>query len=106
MVTKIKGFWTQLIESLAPPENRLLAAVAFVRTFRQGFKGSSIVAAGGGVTLTAAGLAEVNWVTVTYALIAVGLSGLAAGSDAYFDVLANGINSKYADAVQKQIDSA
>lgn len=100
------NFFTRLLEALAPKENRLVAAVAFVRTFRQGFTGSSIAAAGGGITLTAIGLAEVNWQTVAFAAIAVGIASLGAALNAYFSVLENGLSRKYTEAVVATIENS
>lgn len=96
---KEPGFLAQLSEALAPKRNRLIAAVAFVRTFRQGFNGTAVTAAGGGITLTALGLAEVNWMTVGLALGAVGIASLGAGLNAGWNVLENGLSPKYAEAV-------
>lgn len=104
-----KSFIRQLIDALSPPENRLVAAVSFWRTFWQAINGTSITAAGGGITLTAVGLAEVNWTTVLLALAAVSIASLGSALKAYFNVLTNGISPKYAEAIaiteQRQADS-
>ncbi len=92
-------FWRNFFQSIAPKENRLIAAVAFYRTFRQGLTGSAFTAAGGGIALTAVGIAEINWTTTLYAAIAVLIAAFVSGLNAFFNVLENGLSRKYAEAV-------
>lgn len=105
MTKKVPGFWAQLAEALAPKANRVVAAVAFVRTFRQGLNGSAITAAGGGVTLTALGIAEINWQTLGLALVAVGLTSFFAASTAWANVLQNGLSKGYTEGVVRSIEA-
>lgn len=100
---KPAGFWAQVFESLAPKANRVIAVVAGVRTFRQGLTGSAIVAAGGGISLTAVGLTEINWQGVALAVAAVALTSLIAAFAAFENVLQNGLSKKYTEAVVSQI---
>lgn len=96
---KEPGFWRKLIDTLAPPENRLIAVVAFVRTFKQNVKSTGTIGGAAGLVITAQDVINVNWQLLGYTAIAVGLSALLAGADAYFDVLANGMSPKYAEAL-------
>lgn len=94
-----KQTWKDLWETLAPPENRLVALVALFRTFGQTFRGSTYVASFGGIFTTATGLAEIDWVNLGLGALAVVLASTGASLDAYFDVLRNGIPAKYQDAL-------
>lgn len=97
------SFITRVLEQLAPPENRVVAVVFFVRTFRQGLRGTSITAAGGGITLTAVGLTQINWTTVLLALAAVILASLGAALDSYFNVLQNGVPDGYVEGAVRKL---
>lgn len=98
-MARSKGFWTQLMEALAPPENRLIAAVAFTRTFVQGLTGSAFVSAGGSLLLNATDILTADWQTLALAALATGLSASISGLNAYFNVLSNGLSPKYAEAM-------
>jgi hypothetical protein len=97
---KEPGFWTKLMEALAPKENRLVAAVAFFRTFGQTIRGSALIGSllGAGVTVTE--IATVDWVVLGFAAASILLTAIVSGADAYFNVLANGVSKKYAEAIQ------
>jgi hypothetical protein len=103
MATKTRGFFGQLLDSLFPPENRLVAAVAGIKTFGQTIRGSAAVGAllGAGVTVT--DLANIDWTVLAFAAGSILLTSFIAGADAYFNNLANGLSPKYTDAVVKQI---
>lgn len=91
-------FVKQVFEYLYPAKNRVIAAVAFVRTFKQTLTGAGTVGAGGLITVTANDLALISWDIVIYTAIALVLTALIAGATAFDDVSRNGLNSKYMDA--------
>lgn len=97
-------FWKDLFNSIAPPENRLVAAVAFVRTFGQIIRGSTAVAAllGAGVTVT--DLATIDWTVLGFGVASIMATALIGALDAYFNVLANGLSRKYTEAMVSSID--
>lgn len=92
-------FIKDLLNAVAPKENRLLAAVAFIRTFGQGIRGSAVVAVLIGTGVTVADLTSIDWVLVGYTAAAIVATALIAGLDAYFSVLSHGLNAKYTEAV-------
>lgn len=91
-------FVKQVIEYLYPAQNRVIAAVAFVRTFKQTLTGAGVVGGGGLITVTATDLATITWDTVLFTVIALVLTALIAAGAAFDDVSRNGLNSKYLDA--------
>ena len=91
-------FIQQVIEYLYPAKNRVIAAVAFVRTFKQTLTGAGVVGGGGLITVTANDLAAINWDIVIYTAIALVLTALIAAAAAFDDVSRNGLNSNYMDA--------
>lgn len=91
-------FVKQVFEYLYPAKNRVIAAVAFVRTFKQTLTGAGTVGAGGLITVTANDLALISWDIVIYTAIALVLTAFIAGATAFDDVSRNGLNSKYMDA--------
>lgn len=91
-------FVRQVVEYLYPAQNRVIAAVAFVRTFKQTLTGAGVVGGGGLITITATDLAAITWDTVLYTAIALVLTALIAAGAAFDDVSRNGLNSKYLDA--------
>lgn len=93
------GFWRKLLDTLAPPENRLIAVVAFVRTFKQNVKSTGVIGGAAGLLITAEDIININWQLLGYTALAVAASAFLAGMDAYFDVLANGMSPKYAEAL-------
>jgi len=91
-------FVKQVVEYLYPAKNRVIAAVAFVRTFKQTLTGAGVVGGGGLITVTATDLATITWDTVLFTGIALVLTALIAAGAAFDDVSRNGLNSKYMDA--------
>jgi hypothetical protein len=91
-------FVKQVVEYLYPAKNRVIAAVAFVRTFKQTLTGAGVVGGGGLITVTANDLALISWDIVIYTGIALVLTAFIAGATAFDDVSRNGLNSKYMDA--------
>lgn len=91
-------FVKQVVEYLYPAKNRVIAAVAFVRTFKQTLTGAGVVGGGGLITVTANDVAAINWDIVIYTAIALVLTALIAAAAAFDDVSRNGLNSKYMDA--------
>lgn len=98
MSTNKTHFVKQVFDYLYPKKNRIIAAVAFVRTFKQALTGTTVVGGTGLIAINAQDLANLNWEIVLYTLIAVVLTALIAGVSAFDDVSRNGLNSKYMDA--------
>ena len=98
MATEKTHFVKQVVEYLYPAKNRVIAAVAFVRTFKQTLTGAGVVGGGGLITVTANDVAAINWDIVIYTAIALVLTAFIAGATAFDDVSRNGLNSKYMDA--------
>lgn len=92
-------FIKQVFDYLYPAKNRVIAAVAFVRTFKQALTGTTVVGGGGLIAVNATDLANLNWEVVLYTAIAVILTATIAGASAFDDVSRNGLNSKYMDAM-------
>ena len=92
-------FIKQVFDYLYPAKNRVIAAVAFVRTFKQALTGTTVVGGGGLIAINAQDLANLNWEIVLYTAIAVILTATIAGATAFDDVSRNGLNSKYMDAM-------
>lgn len=103
MTTKEPPFWEQVFESVAPKANRVIATVAFIHTFRQSLNGAAFVGAGGGITLTALGITEINWETTFYAVIAVAAAALASALTAFWQRLGSGLPEGYTRAAVKQL---
>lgn len=91
-------FIRQVFEYLYPKKNRVIAAVAFVRTFKQAMTGTTVVGGSGLIAINATDIANLNWDVVLYTAIAVILTATIAGASAFDDVSRNGLNSKYMDA--------
>jgi len=91
-------FVKQVFDYLYPSKNRVIAAVAFVRTFKQAITGTSVVGGSGLIAINAGDIANLNWEVVMYTAIAVVLTAIIAGASAFDDVSRNGLNSKYMDA--------
>ena len=91
-------FVKQVVEYLYPAKNRVIAAVAFVRTFKQTFVGAFTVGGAGLITVSATDIAQLNWDIVIAAAIALFLSAVLSAMVAFDDVSRNGLNSKYMDA--------
>ncbi len=91
-------FIKQVFEYLYPKKNRVIAAVAFVRTFKQALTGTTVVGGSGLIAINAQDIASLNWEVVMYTAIAVLLTATIAGISAFDDVSRNGLNSKYMDA--------
>lgn len=91
-------FVKQVFDYLYPKKNRVIAAVAFVRTFKQALTGTTVVGGGGLIAVNATDIANLNWDVVMYTAIAVILTATIAGASAFDDVSRNGLNSKYMDA--------
>lgn len=98
MATEKTHFVKQVFDYLYPKKNRVIAAVAFVRTFKQTLTGTTVVGGGGLIAINAQDIANLNWDVVLYTAIAVVLTALIAGASAFDDVSRNGLNSKYMDA--------
>ena len=92
-------FIRQVFDYLYPAKNRVIAAVAFVRTFKQALTGTTVVGGGGLIAVNATDIANLNWDIVLYTVIAVVLTATIAGATAFDDVSRNGLNSKYMDAM-------
>lgn len=92
-------FIKQVFDYLYPSKNRVIAAVAFVRTFKQALTGTTVVGGTGLIAINAQDLANLNWDIVLYTAIAVVLTATIAGVSAFDDVSRNGLNSKYMDAM-------
>lgn len=98
----------QVLEGVYPRENRVLAGVAALRTFKQTIKSAVVVAAGGGIASVP--LAATNTLPegVTIATIAIGvglllLNAFVAAAVAWDDVAQNGLTPKYAEAVEEEV---
>ena len=98
MATQKTHFVKQVFDYLYPKKNRVIAAVAFVRTFKQALTGTTVVGGGGLIAINATDIANLNWDVVLYTAIAVILTATIAGASAFDDVSRNGLNSKYMDA--------
>lgn len=91
-------FVKQVFDYLYPKKNRVIAAVAFVRTFKQALTGTTVVGGSGLIAVNATDIANLNWEVVMYTAIAIVLTATIAGASAFDDVSRNGLNSKYMDA--------
>lgn len=91
-------FVRQVIDYMYPAKNRVIAAVAFVRTFKQTFTGAFTVGGAGLITISATDIAQLNWDIVIAAAVALFLSAVLSAAVAFDDVSRNGLNSKYMDA--------
>lgn len=104
-------FIRQVIDYMYPAKNRVIASVAFVRTFKQTFTGTFTVGGTGLVAITANDISTVDWTMVGWTAVALLLSSILSGAVAFDDVSRNGLNSKYMDAANApapavQIDPA
>lgn len=97
MATKTH-FIKQVIDYMYPAKNRVIAAVAFVRTFKQTFTGAFTVGGAGLITVSATDIAVLNWDIVIATAVALFLSAVLSAAVAFDDVSRNGLNSKYMDA--------
>jgi hypothetical protein len=91
-------FIRQVVDYMYPAKNRVIAAVAFVRTFKQTLTGALAVGGTGLITVNATDIANLTWEIVGYTVIALVLTALIAAGTAFDDVSRNGLNSKYLDA--------
>jgi hypothetical protein len=91
-------FIRQVFDYMYPAKNRVIAAVAFVRTFKQTFTGAFTVGGAGLITISATDIAQLNWDIVLATAIALFLSAILSAAVAFDDVSRNGLNSKYMDA--------
>ena len=91
-------FVKQVIDYMYPAKNRVIAAVAFVRTFKQTFTGAFTVGGAGLITISATDIAQLNWDIVLATAIALFLSAVLSAAVAFDDVSRNCLNSKYMDA--------
>ena len=91
-------FIKQVIDYMYPAKNRVIAAVAFVRTFKQTFTGAFTVGGAGLITVSATDIAVLNWDIVIATAVALFLSAVLSAMVAFDDVSRNGLNSKYMDA--------
>ena len=91
-------FVKQVIDYMYPAKNRVIAAVAFVRTFKQTFTGAFTVGGAGLITISATDIAQLNWDIVIATALALFLSAVLSAMVAFDDVSRNGLNSKYMDA--------
>lgn len=91
-------FIAQVYDYLYPAKNRVVAAVAFVRTFKQTLTGAFTVGGTGLVAINAQDIASLNWEVVGWTVLAVVLSAFLSATVAFDDVSRNGLNSKYMDA--------
>lgn len=88
-----------LATTLFPPANRQTAFVAFLRTFWQVIKGTSVVGATGYVTVTAGQLVVLDVHTVLLVVGALVVSALLSGAFAASNILINGLPATYVAAV-------
>ena len=91
-------FIRQVFDYMYPAKNRVIAAVAFVRTFKQTFTGAFTVGGAGLITISASDISVLNWDIVLATAIALFLSAVLSAAVAFDDVSRNGLNSKYMDA--------
>lgn len=91
-------FIKQVFDYMYPAKNRVIAAVAFVRTFKQTFTGAFTVGGAGLITVSATDIAVLNWDIVIATAVALFLSAVLSAAVAFDDVSRNGLNSKYMDA--------
>lgn len=94
-----------IITVLFPPANREAATVAFLRTGWQTIRATAALGVAGGVTVTAAKLATIDWPTVIYGVAAILIAGALAGVLAAGDILVHGLPSSYT-ATQSASDVA
>jgi len=96
----------QVLDNMYPPENRVLAGVAATRTFKQTIKSGVAVLVGGGVggavALTQETLVGFVPAALGLTLVVLLFNALGAAFVAWDDVAQNGLNAKYADAVEEQ----
>ena len=94
-------FIRQVFDYLYPSKNRVVAAVAFVRTFKQTLTGAFTVGGTGLIAINASDISNLDWNVVGWTVVAVLLSAFLSAGVAFDDVSRNGLNSKYMDAVTK-----
>lgn len=99
MATEKTHFVKQVFDYLYPKKNRVIAAVAFVRTFKQTLTGTLTIGGTGLITINATDLAQLNWDIVIATGVAILLSAILSAGVAFDDVSRNGLNSKYMDSV-------
>lgn len=91
----MKKHWQQVIEQIWPSTWRVAADVAFIRTFRQSFFGSTAVAALVNVVVQPRNFATVDWEFVGMSLLAALAVALLAAGNAWNDVMTNGPSTAY-----------
>lgn len=101
--SSVKGYWAQVWEQLFPSANRVMATVAFFRTFGQTIRGSAAVGALLGAGVTVSDLATIDWTVLGFGASAIVLTALIAGADSGFNMLRNGLPESYTKAVVKSI---
>ena len=94
-----ENFIKQVYDYLFPKQNRVIAAVAFVRTFGQTLTGVFTVGAGGLILISVDNLQAIDWNTVGWSAAALFLSAILSGLKAFNDVSRNGLNSKYTESL-------
>lgn len=102
-MTKDPEFWEQVKEAIAPKANRVLATVAFIRTFGQTIRGSAIVGTALGTGFSAADFVNIDWVVVGYAAAAILATALISALDAAFGMLKGGLPEGYIRGAVKQL---
>lgn len=102
-MAKRRSFIGKVLDQLAPPENRVVAAVFFVRSFGQAVRGSSVVGTviGAGVTVTS--LTKIDLTTLGYGVAAVLLTATLVALDSYFNVLQNGVPDGYLEGAVRKL---
>jgi hypothetical protein len=91
----------QVVDRMYPPENRVVAGVAFARTFQQSIK-SAIVVALGGVGVSIAVLQSLDVQMLLLALGALLINAAGAAIAAWDDVARNGMSESYLFALEEQ----
>jgi hypothetical protein len=91
-----------VFSKLFPPANREAAGVAFIRTAWQTARATAVLSVGGGVIVTAAQLAAINWLTVLYTVGGIVITSLIAGGLAGGDILVHGLPGAYAPPVEPE----
>lgn len=93
-------------KTLFPPSNREAALVAFLRTFWQVVRATSILGGGGAIVVSAADLQHIHLITLAYIAGAVMLSATLSGLFAAGNILVNGLPAAYSNAAIASIPAA
>lgn len=102
------GYTAKVIDGVYPKENRVLAGVAALRTFKQTIKAAVITTAVGGgaavpITVSSSDLSGLALPVVAISVGVLVVNAFIAAAVAWDDVAQNGLSSKYAEAVEDQI---